>query len=214
MKNDLGSLRKSYKKDYLSQSESNKNPFNLFHKWFQEADLNKKIDEANAFTLSTISIDGYPRGRVVLLKSYDSEGFIFYTNYKSSKGFDIKNNPNVCMSFFWPQDERQIIIKGSASKVANSVSDTYFDSRPLESRLGAMVSDQSNIIPDRKILDSNLLKLKEKYKDLDPKRPKNWGGYLIVPDSFEFWQGRPNRLHDRILYTQENNYWIKSRLSP
>ena len=118
------------------------------------------------------------------------------------------------MSFFWSQDERQIIIKGIASKVANSISDKYFESRPLESRLGAMVSDQSNIIPNRKILDSNLLKLKQKYKVTNPKRPKHWGGYLIVPDSFEFWQGRPNRLHDRILYTQEDNYWIKSRLSP
>ena len=214
MKYDLGDLRKSYDKGYLTLSGSEKNPFIFFKKWFDEANSCPQIDEANAFTLSTMGLDSYPRGRVVLLKSYNSDGFIFYTNYNSSKGNDINANPNVSMSFFWSCLERQIIIKGVASKVDASVSDKYFKSRPIDSRLGAIVSDQSKKILDRKILENKLLKLKKYYTRKNPKRPKNWGGFLISPVSFEFWQGRPNRLHDRILYDKDNNNWIKSRLSP
>ena len=214
MKKDLGHLRRVYEKGSLDISSVGTDPLMFFKTWFDNAQSNKNIDEPNAFSLSTIDKDNYPKSRIVLLKSFDSNGFVFYTNYNSSKGIDILNNPKVCISFFWPFFERQIIIKGTASKLKNKISDKYFNSRPIGSRLGAMVSNQSQVITNRKILDEKLEHLKNIYKTTQPQRPDYWGGYLISPISYEFWQGRPNRLHDRIIFNKLNNEWSINRLSP
>jgi pyridoxamine 5'-phosphate oxidase len=166
-------------------------------------------------TLSTIGLDGYPKSRVVLLKRYTYEGFIFYTNYNSEKGKAIEKNPNVCLSFFWHSAERQIIIKGKAEKIAENLSDGYFESRPRGSQLGAIVSKQSDVIPNRKYLEIKLSKLEESYKDKEILRPEFWGGYIVKPIEIEFWQGRPNRLHDRIRFLLQEDYnWKIDRLSP
>jgi pyridoxamine 5'-phosphate oxidase len=214
MKKDLGHLRKVYKKGSLNISSVGSDPLIFFKTWFDDAQSTKNIDEPNAFSLSTIGKDDFPKSRIVLLKSFDSKGFVFFTNYNSSKGKDIVNNPKVCISFFWPFFERQIIIKGTASKLKNKISDKYFDSRPIGSRLGAMVSNQSEVIKNRKILDEKLEHLKDIYKTTQPKRPDKWGGYIVSPISYEFWQGRPNRLHDRIIFNKSNDNWSINRLSP
>lgn len=214
MKKDLGHLRKVYEKGSLEVSSVGTDPLLFFKKWFDQAQSYKIIDEPNAFSLSTISKDGFPKSRIVLLKSFDSEGFIFYTNYNSEKGKDILSNPKVGVSFFWPSLERQIIIKGSASKLNDDISDKYFDSRPIGSRLGAIASNQSQVIINRNILEQKLDNLKKIYKEKSPKRPKSWGGFKIFPISFEFWQGRPNRLHDRIIFNKLDKKWSINRLSP
>lgn len=214
MKKDIGHLRKVYEKGYLEISSVGKDPLLFFKKWFDQAQSNKTIEEPNAFSLSTICKEGFPKSRIVLLKSFDSEGFVFFTNYNSAKGKDIMSNPKVGISFFWPILERQVIIKGNASKIEDDISDKYFDSRPIGSRLGAMVSQQSQVIIDRSILEEKLEDLKNIHKTNPPKRPKNWGGFKISPISFEFWQGRPNRLHDRINFVRIGNKWSISRLSP
>lgn len=214
MKKDLGHLRKVYEKGSLEISSVGTDPLLFFKKWFDQAQSYKIIDEPNAFSLSTISKDGFPKSRIVLLKSFDSEGFIFYTNYNSEKGKDILSNPKVGVSFFWPSLERQIIIKGSASKLNDDISDEYFDSRPIGSKLGAIASNQSQVIINRNILEQKLDDLKKIYKVKPPKRPKNWGGFKILPISFEFWQGRPNRLHDRIIFNKMDKKWSINRLSP
>jgi len=214
MKKDLGHLRKVYEKGSLEISSVGTDPLLFFKKWFDQAQSYKIIDEPNAFSLSTISKDGFPKSRIVLLKSFDSEGFIFYTNYNSEKGKDILSNPKVGVSFFWPSLERQIIIKGSASKLNDDISDEYFDSRPIGSKLGAIASNQSQVIINRNILEQKLDDLKKIYKVKPPKRPKNWGGFKIFPISFEFWQGRPNRLHDRIIFNKMDKKWSINRLSP
>ena len=215
MQKDLGDYRKSYEKSALIEDSISDNPMALFQKWFYEVEASDGVDEANAMTVSTIGLDGFPKNRVVLLKKYTHEGFIFYTNYESEKGKAIARNPQVCISFFWPTMERQIIIKGTAEKIAENLSDGYFESRPVDSKLGAIVSDQSNVISSRKVLEEGLRKLQNEYKDKEIQRPKFWGGYLVKPVSIEFWQGRPNRLHDRIRYTlQENFDWKIERLAP
>lgn len=215
MKKDLSNYRKSYEKAALKKSDLNADPFKVFKEWFEEVDASDTIAEANAMTLSTIGLDGYPRNRVVLLKEFDNEGFVFYTNYKSQKGKAIEANPHVCISFFWAEAERQVIIKGIAEKVPSSQSEKYFHSRPKGSQLGAVVSKQSMVIPNRDVLEIELAKLEKQYADQPVPKPESWGGYLIVPEEFEFWQGRPNRLHDRIRYTKESkNTWKIERLSP
>ena len=166
-------------------------------------------------TVNTIGLDGFPKARIVLLKKFNEEGFIFYTNYNSEKGKALANNPNVCLSFFWPTVERQIIIKGIAEKTSAIVSDNYFASRPDGSKLGAIVSPQSEIIPDRKFLENNLKQLEKDFEGNEILRPTNWGGFLVRPVEVEFWQGRPNRLHDRIRYKLKDNYeWRIERLAP
>jgi pyridoxamine 5'-phosphate oxidase len=166
-------------------------------------------------TVSTIGADGFPKSRVVLLKQFTDEGFIFYTNYDSEKGKAIASNPNICLSFFWQSLERQVIIKGIAEKVPENKSDNYFDSRPEGSKLGALVSHQSEIIASREILEEKLRKLEIQYEGKSIPRPENWGGYLVRPVEIEFWQGRPNRLHDRIRFREEGaNSWKIDRLSP
>ncbi|MGY0392313.1 pyridoxamine 5'-phosphate oxidase [Bizionia sp. KMM 8389] len=215
MDKDLGDYRKIYNKGALLLSDSPENPMELFKKWFHEVDNHFPQDETNAMTISTIGTDGFPKNRVVLLKRYTYEGFIFFTNYQSEKGRAIANNPNVCLSFFWHGAERQIIIKGKAEKIADNLSDGYFESRPRGSQLGAIVSEQSAIISDRSELENKLVRLESQYENSEILRPDYWGGYIIKPVSIEFWQGRPNRLHDRILYQLDSDLnWVKNRLSP
>ncbi len=212
---DLHNYRKSYGKSNLHEDSITDNPIALFQKWFYEVEDNGSIDEPNAMTISTMGVDGYPKSRVVLLKKYTHEGFIFYSNYESEKGVAIAKNPAVCLSFFWPVMERQVIIKGDAEKLAENLSDGYFESRPEGSKLGAIVSRQSQVIPSREALDESLKELEKTYIGKEIPRPEYWGGYLVRPRSIEFWQGRPNRLHDRIRFTLQEDYnWKIERLAP
>ncbi len=214
MEKDLSNYRKSYEKGELLMSDTPENPLELFQKWFYEVDTHFPEDETNAMTLSTIGLDGFPKSRVVLLKKYTHEGFIFYTNYKSEKGKAIHENPNVCLSFFWHGAERQVIIKGKAEKIAENLSDGYFESRPRGSQLGALVSNQSEEVT-KEALEQKLKDLEIEYEGKHIPRPKFWGGYIVKPVEIEFWQGRPSRLHDRICYTLDHNFnWNKKRLSP
>ena len=215
MQKDLGNYRKSYEKSALEEGAISDNPIELFQKWFYEVEASEGIDEPNAMTISTIGLDGFPKSRVVLLKKYTFEGFIFYTNYTSEKGKAIANNPNVCLSFFWPNMERQVIIKGKAEKLAENLSDGYFESRPEGSKLGAIVSDQSSVIPSRSVLEDKLKALEKEFQGKEIQRPDFWGGYMVKPVSIEFWQGRPNRLHDRVRYSLQEDYnWKIERLAP
>lgn len=215
MNNDLSDYRKSYEKGALLKSNVPENPMELFQKWFYEVDHSDGVDEANAMTISTIGLDGYPKGRVVLLKKYTYEGFIFFTNYNSEKGKAILKNPNVCLSFFWHSAERQIIIKGKAEKIAENLSDGYFESRPRGSQLGAIVSNQSDVVKDRSELEEKLKQLEKAYEGKEIERPKFWGGFIVKPIEIEFWQGRANRLHDRIRYKLDAEFnWKIERLAP
>ena len=211
---DLANYRKNYSKSSLDESHLEASPFELFKNWFEEADNDSKIEEANAMSLSTVGKDMKPRTRVVLLKEFNAQGFVFFTNYKSIKGQALSENPFACISFFWASQERQVIIEGKVEKISAEDSDTYFNSRPLGSRLGALASPQSEVISDRAFLEDELKKVQEKFKSELPKRPDHWGGYLLVPEQFEFWQGRENRLHDRIRYDYENKSWSSVRLAP
>jgi pyridoxamine 5'-phosphate oxidase len=214
MQDNLHNIRRSFEKGSLSKKTVDPNPIQQFRKWFCEAKDSEMVEDVNAMTLCTLDLDGIPSGRVVLLKAYDEYGFYFYTNYLSDKGKAIEAYDKVSLSFFWPSLERQIIIKGRASKVSKEMSKRYFDSRPLGSRLGAILSKQSQVIENRKILDEMLKELEKIYKDKDPELPDYWGGYLVSPVSIEFWQGRPNRLHDRIRYSLDDMDWKIERLSP
>lgn len=211
---DLSDYRKSYEKSELLENTIPDDAIQLFHNWFYEAE-EQENGEVNAMTVSSIGLDGFPKSRVVLLKKFNEEGFIFYTNYNSEKGKAILQHPNVCISFFWPVLERQVIIKGIAEKTTAQVSDTYFDSRPEGSKLGAIVSNQSEVIPSRTFLDEKLKNLETEISGSEIKRPENWGGFLVKPVEVEFWQGRANRLHDRIRYKLEADLsWKIDRLSP
>jgi pyridoxamine 5'-phosphate oxidase len=214
MTQKLHHYRKSYEKGELSKATVDENPMQQFRTWFFEVKDNGGVDEVNAMTLSTIGTDGFPKGRVVLLKKYDEYGFYFYTNYNSEKGKSIAINNNVSLSFFWPNMERQIIIKGSAEKTSKADSTNYFHSRPKGSQLGAAVSHQSSVVKSREVLENNLLELENKYLNQEVPKPTDWGGFLVKPISIEFWQGRPNRLHDRIRYILKNDDWIIERLAP
>lgn len=211
---DLSDYRKSYTKGELIEQNVPEDPMSLFQKWFYEVDESSDT-ETNAMTVSTIGLDGFPKARVVLLKRFNEDGFVFYTNYESEKGKAIQANPNICLSFFWHAHERQVIIKGIAEKIAPNLSDGYFESRPDGSKLGAIVSHQSEIIASREVLEERLHKLEEQYEGKEIPRPDYWGGFIVKPVSVEFWQGRPNRLHDRIRYKLQEDYnWKIDRLSP
>ena len=214
-KEDLGQLRKSYDKSSLDLSDVGDDPIGFFKKWFDEASNHSEIEEANAMSLATLGIDDFPKSRVVLLKALTDKGFVFYTNYQSEKGLAIAHHPKVGLSFFWPPLERQVIIKGLIQKTPSDMSDEYFNSRPKGSQLGAIVSDQSNVISDRTIIEAKLNALEIQYKNEEIPRPDNWGGYLVIPKSIEFWQGRPNRLHDRIrCHLRQTGLWDLERLAP
>lgn len=212
---DLSNYRKSYEKSALLEDQIPEDPINLFHKWFYEAEDLNTADEVNAMSVATIGLDGFPKTRVVLLKKFNEEGFIFYTNYNSEKGKAIIENPNVCLSFFWPTVERQIIIKGKAEKTTATISDNYFASRPDGSKLGALVSPQSEVILNREFLENSLIQLEKEWEGKEIERPSHWGGFLVRPVEVEFWQGRPNRLHDRIRYQLQSDFnWKIDRLAP
>jgi pyridoxamine 5'-phosphate oxidase len=215
MANSIADIRKDYMLKSFDESDAAANPFDQFTKWWDEA-VNAEIDEVNAMTLATASIDAKPTARIVLLKGYTKEGFIFFTNYKSAKGQEISNNHNVALLFFWKELERQIRIEGIVEKISALDSDAYFNSRPGGSKIGAWASPQSEVIPNRTLLEKNIEDLTAKYPDenLVP-RPDHWGGYIVKPNSIEFWQGRSSRLHDRIQYSLDNNgEWKRERLAP
>ena len=215
MDKDLGNSRKIYQKQELLESNVPENPMELFQKWYFNAEESGYIEEANTMSVTTLELDGFPKSRIVLLKRFTWEGFIFYTNYNSDKGKAIEQNPKVSISFFWHQLEQQILIKGIAEKLPENLSDGYFESRPDGSKLGAWASDQSKEVPSRAYLDNRLKEFEKKFEGKEIPRPDFWGGYIVKPISMEFWQGRPNRMHDRILYTlQENFDWKITRLAP
>lgn len=215
MEKDLSNYRKSYEKNPLIKDNIPENPMELFQKWFYEADEFDGIEEANIMHVATNGLDGYPKNRVVLLKRFTWEGFIFYTNFNSEKGKAIAQDPNVCATFFWHSLEHQIIIKGKAEKIAENLSDGYFDTRPEGSKLGAWASNQSDVVASREVLDQKLKDYEEKFRGNEIPRPDYWGGYIIKPVSMEFWQGSANRMHDRIRYTLQEDYnWKMERMEP
>lgn len=215
MDKDLGNSRKIYQKQELLESNVPENPMELFQKWYFNAEESGYIEEANTMSVTTLELDGFPKSRIVLLKRFTWQGFIFYTNYNSDKGKAIEQNSKVSISFFWHQLEQQILIKGIAEKLPENLSDGYFESRPDGSKLGAWASDQSKEVPSRAYLDNRLKEFEKKFEGKEIPRPDFWGGYIVKPISMEFWQGRPNRMHDRILYTlQENFDWKITRLAP
>lgn len=210
---DLSDLRISYTKDSFSESDLLESPFDQFEKWFSEA-LKSKVDEPNAMSLATISPEGNPRTRIVLVKDFSKDGLIFYTNYESAKAKGMEVNKAVSVNFVWHPLQRQINIQGFTEKVDRKVSELYFHSRPRGSQLGALVSPQSKVIASRKVLEDRLAELDAQYKNEPIPLPKNWGGIRIVPTRFEFWQGRDNRLHDRFEYILKNDQWSTQRLAP
>lgn len=213
IKKDLGTLRQSYTFAELDESTIEKNPFKQFELWFNDAQ-SFGIYEPNAMSLATVSKANEPSLRVVLLKEFSSEGFVFYTNYSSKKGSDLDNNNHVALNFFWPEMQRQIRIEGTVEKVANEKSIEYFYSRPRESQIGAFISEQSHIIESRTVIENKYKEVEANYQDKAIPKPENWGGYLVKPHKIEFWQGRVSRLHDRLVFELKDNNWNLYRLSP
>ncbi len=212
MSKDLSNYRDKYLKGELIEKNLPTDPFDLFDNWFEDLEKFGNERENNAMSLSTVNDKNVPTTRVVLLKQFSKNGFVFYSNYDSRKGKHIDNNPNVCISFYWPSMERQVIINGKVSKISAIESDKYFNSRPKSSQLGAIISNQSEIIPSRKYLEEKLSKFNISNNNLN--RPSNWGGYILKPELFEFWQGRDSRLHDRIIFSKSKTNWDQKRLSP
>ncbi|RYE20476.1 MAG: pyridoxamine 5'-phosphate oxidase [Sphingobacteriales bacterium] len=208
---NIADIRKDYQLATLDESVAGDDPLLFFKKWFDQA-VAAHADEVNAMTVATVS-NGKPHARIVLLKGLDHKGFVFFTNYDSHKGQEIASNPNVATVFFWKELERQVRVEGIIEKVIEGDSDTYFHSRPEGSQLGAWASPQSSVIANREVLDDNYEHYKSEFGNNIP-RPPHWGGYCIVPQSIEFWQGRSSRMHDRILFTLENGTWVKNRLAP
>ena len=214
MKEDLSNYRKIYQKSEINFNEL-KDPYNLFKKWFRIAKDDRLIEEVNAMVLSTVGKNEYPKGRVVLLKKIVSDGFVFFSNYNSDKGISIKKNNKVSLLFYWPSQERQIIIKGNVGKTSSKLSDEYFSKRPFKSQISAILSNQSEIIENYSKLKDDMEILLKKNKNKPLKRPENWGGYIVKPFEFEFWQGRPDRLHQRVLFSfDKNKKWKFNILSP
>lgn len=214
MDKTIADLRKDYTLEGLSVSEVDFNPFRQFKKWFDQA-LDAQLPEPNAMTIATATAEGNPSARMVLLKDFDERGFVFYTNYNSQKGQELGANPQASLVFWWAELERQVRIYGQVEKVSEYESDEYFHSRPLNSRLGAWVSNQSEVIENREVLEQRLQELQVKYENQEVPRPQHWGGVRVIPAKIEFWQGRPSRLHDRLLYTcLDDGSWKIERLSP
>ena len=214
MAQSIADLRQEYSNQTLLEEDVAHNPIDQFQKWWQQV-IDSQVVEPNAMTLATASSDGMPSARIVLLKGFDSNGFVFYTNYKSYKALQLEENPKACLVFFWKELERQVRIIGLVKKISEKESDKYFHSRPLGSQVGAAASPQSQVIPNRSWIDEEYKKLLAKYKDGIMPKPSHWGGYRVQPVIIEFWQGRPSRLHDRIQYTlQEGGEWKIERLAP
>lgn len=214
MNSSIADIRKDYATQTLMEQDLADNPMDQFSKWWAQA-LESQIDEVNAMTLATASADGMPTARIVLLKGFDANGFVFFTNYRSYKGLQLEENPRACLVFFWKELERQVRITGLVKKVPQQDSDAYFHSRPVGSQIGAWTSPQSQVIENREWLDNHYLEVAESFKEKELQRPEHWGGYLVQPVVVEFWQGRPSRLHDRIQYTLEDNgSWKIERLAP
>ncbi len=209
----IQSLRQDYRAAELSEKDADKNPIKQFEKWFSAA-IDAQLYEPNVMTLATADKTGKPNARIVLLKGFDENGFSFYTNYLSQKGKEIKKNPQACLVFFWAELERQVRIEGKIEKLSKEASEKYFHSRPVESQIGAIVSPQSQIITDRKVLEQKVDELTSQYKGKKIPKPAHWGGYIVKPTSIEFWQGRTSRLHDRIKYDLINGKWQTNRLAP
>lgn len=214
MASDIAQLRKDYTLHALTESEVNASPIEQFTRWWNQA-LESKIDEVNAMALSTINRLGHPESRIVLLKGYSSEGFVFFTNYQSDKGTQLQNNSNCSLLFFWKELERQVRINGKATKISEKDSDNYFMSRPEGSQIGAWASPQSQVVESQEWLQKNFEKIQLSYTDKAISRPPHWGGFVVHPSTIEFWQGRPSRMHDRIRYSlQSNSEWKVERLAP
>lgn len=210
---DLRDLRREYAKAGLHEDELDPNPFVQFQRWYQDIDRPETLD-ANAMIVATVDSLGQPRQRTVLLKEVDDNGFIFFSNYESAKGQDIASNPQVSILFAWHVLERQVIIQGQAERVENAVSESYFASRPVGSQIAAAISQQSATVENRDVLEASYQELEQKLDGSMPERPEHWGGYRVVPQQFEFWQGRSNRLHDRLIYTRQPGGWAVGRLQP
>ena len=214
MINNIADIRRNYSQKTLSEQDVYADPVLQFGIWWKEA-VDSEIDEVNAMTLATASADGFPSARIVLLKDYSNKGFSFYTNYNSYKAQQLNENPKACLVFFWKELERQVRITGLIEKLDETQNDEYFRSRPEGSRIGAIASPQSQVIPDRHWLDQHYLKLEQTLKGKEIQRPSHWGGFLVRPVIIEFWQGRQSRLHDRIQYTLvEDGTWKIERLAP
>jgi pyridoxamine 5'-phosphate oxidase len=213
MKRNIEDIRKDYNKDILDEKDLDLNPILQFKEWFENA-LNSDVKEANALVLSTVSRQGFPNARVVLLKGLESNGFRFFTNYNSAKGRDLNECPKASMTFFWPELEQQIRINGHVEKLSGKDSDAYFDSRPHGSKISALASSQSSKVNHRDELTDEVLRLEKLYEHQEIERPEHWGGYLLIPNKIEFWQGRASRLHDRFLYEDVEGQWKLSRLAP
>jgi pyridoxamine 5'-phosphate oxidase len=209
---DIAALRKSYEKDELDEAASAANPLDQFQHWFDQA-LKAQLPEPNAMTLATVGADGRPSSRIVLIKGFDARGIVWYTNYSSRKGQELAHLPFAALQFHWVELERVVRIEGRVEKTSAEESDTYYASRPLDSRLGAWASPQSQVIPSRTVLVTGAAKAAALHA-LHPPRPPHWGGYRLVPDRWEFWQGRKSRLHDRLRYRQDGGAWLRERLAP
>ena len=209
---DLAELRQDYAKESLTERDVDPNPIAQFEKWFDQA-LNAAMIEPNAMTLATSTLDGHPSARIVLLKRFDETGFVFFTDYRSRKGAELAANPNVSLCFWWDALQRQVRITGTVARVTREESDAYFRTRPHGSRIGAHASHQSAPLAKREILENEVKRLEQEFPS-DVPLPAHWGGYRVAPDSIEFWQGRPSRLHDRIVYTRDGSAWAVGRLSP
>lgn len=214
MNKNIADIRRDYQLRTLLESDIAANPFEQFNTWWDDA-VNSEIDEINAMTLATASATGIPSARIVLLKSVTEEGFVFFTNYNSHKGKELEENPHACLVFFWKELERQVRITGKVKKVPAAESDAYFNSRPAGSRIGAWASPQSEVIASREVIEQHIVQYEEEFAGSEISRPAHWGGYLVEPGIIEFWQGRSNRLHDRIQYSkQEDGSWTIDRLAP